>query len=147
MTKCNIARKVAEEGIAVYIANGKRNDILTALLTAPEKVVCTCFVPSETPASPIKKWIAHSTGFTKGTIVLNSDAVQAVCGAKAVSVLPVGVVSAQGDFKQGDLVQITDADGTVLGVGRVAYDSDEIGNIIGQHGCKPVIHYDYLYLE
>ena len=147
MTKCNIARKVAEEGIAVYIANGKRSDILTALVTAPDKVVCTCFVPSETTTSPIKKWIAHSTGFTKGTIVLNNDAVQAVCGSKAVSVLPVGVVSAEGDFKQGDLVQLAATDGTALGVGRVAYDSDEIPSIIGKHGCKPVIHYDYLYLE
>lgn len=147
MTKCSVARKVAEEGIAVYIANGKRNDILTSLVMAPDKVTCTCFVPSETAASPIKKWIAHSTGFTKGTIVLNDDAVQAVCGDKAVSILPIGVVSASGDFWRDDLVQVANTVGKVLGVGRVAYDSDEINEVIGKHGCKPVIHYNYLYIE
>lgn len=147
MTKCNIARKVAEEGIAVYIANGKRSDILTSLVTAPEKVLCTCFVPNETTTSPIKKWIAHSTGFTKGNIVLNDDAVQAVCGNKAVSILPVGVVRCEGEFWRDDLVQVLASDGKVLGVGRVAYSSDEINDVIGKHGHKPVIHYNYLYLE
>lgn len=147
MTKCNIARKVAEEGIAVYIANGKRNDILTSLVTAPDKVVCTCFVPNETTASSIKKWIAHSTGFVKGSIMLNADAVQAVCGDRAVSILPVGVTGAEGSFWRDDLVQVLAPDGTVLGVGRVAYDSEEIKEVIGKHGCRPIVHYNYLYLE
>ena len=147
MTKCNIARKVAEEGIAVYIANGKRDGVLTSLVTAPELLVSTCFVPSEGSVSPIKKWIAHSSGFVKGAVYLNEQAVEAVCGDKAVSILPVGVVRAEGTFWRDDLVSIVAPDGSVLGVGRVAYDSDEIVQVIGKHGCKPVVHYNYLYLE
>ncbi len=147
MTKCNIARKVAEEGIAVYIANGKREGVLTALVTEPENVVCTCFEPSKDSVSPIKKWIAHSTGFVKGTIFLNEKAVDAVCGEKAVSILPVGVVKVDGTFGRDDLVQVASADGKVLGVGRIACDSEEIKELMGKHGCKPVVHYDYLYLE
>ena len=147
MTKCNIARKVAEEGIAVYIANGRREGILTSLVTAPDSVVCTCFEPSAGSVSPIKKWIAHSTGFVKGTIFLNEKAVAAVCGDKAVSILPVGVVRTEGTFYRDDLVQVAGPDGSMLGVGRVACDSDEVNELAGKHGCKPVVHYDYLYLE
>jgi glutamate 5-kinase len=147
ITKCNIARKVAEEGIAVYIANGKREGVLTALVTEPENVVCTCFEPSKDSVSPIKKWIAHSTGFVKGTIFLNEKAVDAVCGEKAVSILPVGVVKVDGTFGRDDLVQVASADGKVLGVGRIACDSEEIKELMGKRGCKPVVHYDYLYLE
>lgn len=147
MTKCNIARKVAEEGIAVYIANGKREGVLNSIVTKPEEVVCTCFEPSKGSVSPIKKWIAHSTGFVKGTISLNEKAVEAVCGNKAVSILPVGVVGVDGLFGRDDLVQVATTEGRVLGVGRVACDSEEIKELMGKHGCKPVVHYDYLYLE
>ena len=41
LTKCNIARKVAQEGIEVIIANGKRDNILTDLLCDEGPVLCT----------------------------------------------------------------------------------------------------------
>ena len=41
MTKCSIARKVADEGIEVIIANGKRDDVLTDLVLRPGSRVCT----------------------------------------------------------------------------------------------------------
>lgn len=44
-TKCSIARKVADEGIAVWIANGKREGILTNLVFHPEDTCFTCFEP------------------------------------------------------------------------------------------------------
>ncbi len=44
-TKCTIARKVADEGIAVWIANGKREGILTSLVFNPESACFTCFEP------------------------------------------------------------------------------------------------------
>ena len=44
-TKCTIARKVADEGIAVWVANGKREGILTNLVFHPEDTCFTCFEP------------------------------------------------------------------------------------------------------
>lgn len=44
-TKCSIARKVADEGIAVWIANGKRENILTSLIFSPENAKFTRFEP------------------------------------------------------------------------------------------------------
>lgn len=146
VTKCTISRKVADEGIAVIIANGKRDNILVNLLTQPD-TLCTRFLPRSGAVSSVKKWIAHSTGFVKGSIQLNEQAVQAVCGPKAVSILPVGVTAVEGDFEKDDIISIHNAQGQPIGVGRTAYDSAEAQQVIGKHDQRPLVHYDYLYLE
>ncbi|MBP3472293.1 MAG: glutamate 5-kinase [Paraprevotella sp.] len=147
LTKCNIARKVADEGIAVMIANGKRDNILTDLILHPERTLHTRFLPREGNMSSVKKWIAHSTGFTKGRIYLNKRAAEVVCGEQAVSILPVGITRIEGDFEKDDLVRIMSPDGRELGVGRTAYSSTEATGVIGQRDQRPFVHYDYLYLE
>ncbi len=147
LTKCNIARKVAEEGIAVIIANGKRDNILPDLLSKKKKVVCTLFKPSLKPVSNVKKWIAHSEGFAKGEIHLNKGAVEALQAPKATSILLVGVTRIAGDFEKDDIVRIFDENGKQIGVGRASYDSSEATKFIGQRDMKPMIHYDYLCLD
>lgn len=147
MTKCSIARKVADEGITVMIANGKRDGILADLVLHPGRALCTRFLPREGNVSSVKKWIAHSAGFTKGRIYLNARAAEVVCGEQAVSILPVGITRIEGDFEKDDLVRIMSPEGKELGVGRAAYGSTEARDVIGRHDRKPFVHYDYLYLE
>jgi glutamate 5-kinase len=147
LTKTTIARKVADEGITVIIANGKKDNILVDLLQHPDTTVCTRFVPSQGEVSSVKKWIAHSEGFAKGELHLNEKAVDVLRGNKAVSVLPVGVVRIEGEFEKDDIVKIMNHEGMPIGVGRVAFDSKEARLMIGKHGQKPLVHYDYLYLE
>ena len=147
ITKCNIARKVADEGIEVIIANGKSEGVLVKLLTQTADVLCTRFLPKKSSISSVKKWIAHRGGFVKGEIRLNSKAVERVCGSEAVSILPVGVVAVGGDFEKDDLVRVLSHDGTLLGIGRAAYGSSDAREFMGRHDCKPIVHYDYLYLE
>lgn len=147
LTKTTIARKVADEGIAVYIANGKKDNILIDLMQQPETTIHTCFVPAKDEVSSVKKWIAHSEGFAKGEIHLNVEAVKVLKGPKAVSLLPVGVVQITGVFEKDDIVKIMDHQGNQIGVGRIAFDSEEAMGLIGKHGQKPLVHYDYLYLE
>lgn len=147
LTKTTIARKVADEGIAVYIANGKKDNILIDLLNASESTICTRFVPAEGDVSSMKKWIAHSEGFAKGRIYVNEDAVKALRGPKAVSLLPVGVSRIEGNFEKDDIVKLMDGQAQQIGVGRVGFDSEEAKTMIGKHGLKPLVHYDYLYLE
>ena len=74
-------------------------------------------------------------------------AVEVLKGDKAVSVLPVGVVRIEGEFEKDDIVKIMNQEGMPIGVGRVAFDSVEARQMIGKHGQKPLVHYDYLYLE
>ncbi|HET9570219.1 MAG TPA: glutamate 5-kinase [Bacteroidales bacterium] len=145
LTKCNIARKVAEEGIPVIIANGKKENILTDLLDESQDVVCTRFLPTK-KASAVKKWIAHSDGFAKGEIHINEGCLFAL-NQKATSVLPVGITRIEGNFERGDIVSIFDASGNQVGVGKAQYSSVTARDVIGKKGERPLIHYDYLFLD
>ena len=147
LTKTNIARKVADEGITVIIANGKRDNILVDLLKHPETTVCTRFIPSNEEVSSVKKWIAHSEGFAKGELHINEQATKVLKGKKAVSILPVGVRHIEGEFEKDDMFRIMDFKGKQIGVGKVGFDSAEAKKMLGKHGLKPFVHYDYLYLE
>ena len=147
LTKCSIAQKVADEGITVVIANGKRDNILIDLLAKDSHVVCTRFIPSDKPVSSVKKWIAHSGGFAKGEIRINKGAEEALLGPKATSILLVGVTQIIGDFEKDDIVKITNTEGILLGVGCAGYASTEARKLIGSRDKKPLVHYDYLYLD
>lgn len=147
ITKCGIARKVADEGIKVIIANGRRDNILIDLVKRPETTVHTEFTPAAQPVSGVKKWIAHSGSFAKGAIHINAKAAEALRGDKAVSLLFVGVTAVEGDFYEGDLVSIIDQDGSHVAVGKTSFSSDEARLNIGKHDMRPLIHYDYLYIE
>lgn len=151
MTKHRIARKVAGEGIEVIIANGKRDNILSSLLETTEgsssSCPCTRFLPDSHTTSGVKKWIAHSEDFSKGSIILNDGAITALTGRHAASILPVGVVEIEGAFEAGDIVRIKDTAGKTLGVGKVDTDSLTAQKLKGTKGQKPLVHYDYLWLE
>ena len=145
-TKYNIARKVAEEGIEVIIANGKTSDILVSLAKGRE-MVSTRFLPSPKEISGIKKWIAHSDGYAKGEIYVNAGAKEALFSDKAVSLLPVGVEQVKGDFEADDIVKIFDENGCQIGIGKTSCNSSQAVDSIGKNNKKPIIHYDYLYIE
>ena len=147
LTKYHIARKVADEGITVIIANGKKKNILLDLTDKKKDTVCTRFIASPKGASSMKKWIAHSDGFAKGEIYINQGAKDALLGDKATSLLAVGITTIKGDFEKDDIVRIFDEENQSIGVGRVGYNSKKLREIAGQKGGKPVIHYDYLCVE
>lgn len=147
ITKTNIARKVAKEGITVIIANGTRENILPDLLKSGSDVVCTTFTPSQKEISSIKKWIAHSDSYAKGRLVINEKAKAKLLSDEAVSLLPIGVVSVEGEFEKDDIVKIIAEDGVSIGVGKVSCDSKKARSVIGNKGGRALVHYDYLFLE
>jgi len=147
LTKTTIARKIADQGIDVYIANGKKDGILLELISKKSEIICTQFVASSSEVSSIKKWIAHSQGFAKGEIHVNENAALALTGEKAVSLLPIGATKIVGEFEKDDIVKIIDNNGRELGVGKVQYDSDKAKEMLGKKNQKPFVHCDYLYLE
>ena len=146
LTKLRIARKVADEGVLVIIANGTKANILTDLVSG-QPVICTCFSPSEKTVSSVKKWVAHSEGFTKGEIYIDKGAETVLFGIKATSLLFVGITQIKGTFKKNDIVKIMNESGKQLGVGRAEYDYEKAITLVGKHNTYPMIHYDYLYLE
>ena len=146
-TKYHISKQLADEGIKVIIANGKRDNILIGLTENPDETPHTLFLPSGAPLSGVKKWIAHSGSFSKGIVRINSKAAEALRGERAQSLLAVGVTSVEGEFEEGDIITIEEDGGKTVGMGRSAYSSAEARQIIGKHGAKPIVHYDYMYIE
>ena len=146
-TKVSIAQKIADEGIDVIIANGKKDDILIHLLGKKKDTVATFFKASKTEVSGVKKWLAHSDGFAKGEIFINENAEKVLSGSTAVSLLPIGITKISGNFEKDDIVKIFSEKDKLLGVGKAQYNSEKATQIMGKKNQKPLIHYDYLYLE
>ena len=161
LTKTNIARKVADEGITVIIANGKRDNILVDLLhqelpslfpdvqssALDSQLTYTHFIPAPQPVSSVKKWIAHSEGFAKGELHIDDCATKVLASDKAVSILPIGITDVRGEFEKDDIVRIIDFEGNPIGVGKANCSSEQAREAMGKHGKTPVVHYDYLYIE
>lgn len=147
LTKFRIAKKLANDGIGVHLANGFKENILVDLLSEKEIAEHTYFEPSEKPSSGVKKWIAYSDGFTKGEVVINRGAADALKSVKAVSLLPVGIVKIENDFKKGDLIKIVGENGETIGLGKAQYGSEKVEAEKQSAKQKALVHYDYLYME
>ncbi|MGY2134305.1 glutamate 5-kinase [Hymenobacter sp. HD11105] len=145
ITKCRMAQKVAQLGVAVHIANGKTENVLPRLLA--EQVVNTRFQPSRS-ASGRKKWLAHAQPAAKGAVRLNAGAQAALTApGKATSLLPIGIVAVEGEFAQGDIICLLTAEGQPMGLGKAEYAASKARERLGQPGQRPLVHYDYLFLS
>jgi glutamate 5-kinase len=145
-SKSSIAKKIASQGIDVFIANGKRDAIITDLVRNKD-VPYTHFVANHKKESGVKKWIAHSGDFARGAVTINAGARDALMGEKSSSLLMVGITQVHGYFNEGDVVSILAEDGTRVGLGKSHYDSKEAEQNIGKKNVKPFIHYHFLVLN
>jgi glutamate 5-kinase len=142
-SKLDVARKTAKLGTEVVIADGSKPDIVSRILDGSEG---TRF-PVLGEVSPAKRWLASADDHATGSVTVNTGAETALLDAnRLASLLPVGIESVEGNFKQGDVIQVLGSSGRVLGCGRAGYDHRETERVMGQRGHKPLIHYDYLYL-
>ncbi len=145
-TKYSTARKIASEGIDVFIANGNRDAIITDILKNKD-VPFTHFVAAKVKKNSVKKWLSHSDTFARGAVYVNKGAREALLSDKVTSLLMIGVTKLEGNFKRGDIIRILDEDGNGLGLGKSMYDSKKAEQIIGEKQSKPLIKYDYLVIN
>ncbi len=107
--------------------------VLTSAALAGEalagKDVGTWFAATGRRRSMRLLWLAHAAR-TRGRLVLDAGAVRAVVDRRT-SLLPAGVVRVEGAFEAGDPVELVDEEGTVLARGLVAYEADEIPQLLG----------------
>lgn len=152
-TKISAAEFVTKSGIDCFIANGKKENILTDILSW--KGTFTRFKACQTKISARKRWI--SFGVTvKGNIVVDDGAKNAlIAGGK--SLLAAGIVGVKGDFHKGDIVAILDKKLVLLARGITSYSADEvkkikgvktkdIKTILGYKDYDEVVHRDNLVL-
>ncbi len=146
-SKYHISETVAQIGINVVIANGKRENILRNIISDDRTVPYTIFHAAAKSTTSVKKWIAYSGDFAKGTITVNECAYNIFTQQdKAISLLPVGVIAISGDFEKNDIVRILSPQGQMFAIGRASTSSAEARKHLGQKGGKPIVHYDYLYI-
>jgi glutamate 5-kinase len=90
----------------------------------------TIFFAEATRTNSRLLWLAHASS-ARGRLVLDSGAVTAIL-EKGVSLLPAGVTAVEGSFAAGDTVELASKDGKVIARGLVAFDSDEIPQMLGR---------------
>ncbi|MCC9167545.1 glutamate 5-kinase [Pontibacter harenae] len=142
-SKMKMAKKAAYLGIHVYIANGNRDNVLNDFYN--KNLKATYFEP-ESSKPGLKKWVAYSDNYTKGEVIVNEGAKEALLSSEANSLLPVGLVAVSGDFSKGDIIRIKDENGEKIGIGKAEYGSKKANEYVGMNNKKPIVHYNYLYL-
>jgi len=145
-TKYLTARRIASNGIDVFIANGNRDSIITDIVRG-NNVPCTHLVANTRKKTGVKKWLSHSETFAKGAVIINKGAKEAILGEKASSLLMVGITGVDGSFENGDIVRILDENGNNIGLGKAQYDSEKTEQNMGQKVGRPFIHYHYLVIS
>lgn len=143
-TKFAMARKLVGAGIAVYMLNGKsKNGILDIF---DGKQLGTHFIP-EKKISSRKRHLAHGDSLARGSIVVNDCVEEEIFKeGKVMSLLPIGIISASGEFQKGDMVKIVTQKGRVIGCGISKMDMDKVSSCAGVKGGKAVVHYDDLFV-
>ncbi|HGG59924.1 MAG TPA: glutamate 5-kinase [Gammaproteobacteria bacterium] len=126
-TKVMAARRAARSGTHTIIAAGREPGVIRRV--ADGERLGTRIVASRKPVTARKQWIASHMR-PKGEIVVDKGAAKAL--AECGSLLPVGVISASGDFVRGDAVRCMDSEGQPLACGLINYDLEEVRKIIGK---------------
>ncbi|WP_372013113.1 glutamate 5-kinase [Pseudoxanthomonas sp. 10H] len=153
-TKLEAAAKAGAAGIDTVLFNGRRAEVVRGL--AHDHLQGTRIRAARSRIAARKYWLRHAP-VEPGAIVVDAGAAGALAD-KGASLLPGGVVAAEGDFRRGDMVEVLlrDGDGerriargisqySAVDVRRIARrHSREIEAILGYNYGGNVIHRDDL---
>jgi glutamate 5-kinase len=126
--KLEAAELATRGGCDVVVAHGREPDAL--LRIAAGEAVGTRFPARGSRQESRKRWLISGLA-SAGAIVVDAGAAGALRD-KGRSLLPAGIVRAEGEFRRGDIVEVRDPQGTRVAVGISHYDADEIARIQGE---------------
>ncbi|ACA11341.1 glutamate 5-kinase [Xylella fastidiosa subsp. multiplex] len=144
-TKLEAALKAGAAGIDTYLFNGRSSDVVRGL--AQHRLRGTRIHPTCTPIAARKYWLRHAP-VEPGAILIDAGAAAALA-QQGASLLPGGVLSAEGDFRRGDMIQITtrspDHPSHPLARGLVQYSAADVRRIAGCHSrdIQTLLGYTY----
>jgi len=152
ITKVIAAKRAARSGAHTAIASGREIDPIIRL--AAGEPVGTLLVSETQPLAARKQWLADHLQLA-GRLILDNGAVNALKAGK--SLLPIGVIAAEGEFERGAAVACMSGDGHEIARGLTNYGSGEarlitrksttdIENILGYVDEPEFIHRDNLIL-
>jgi glutamate 5-kinase len=130
-SKVAAAQMAGAAGIVTVICDGTAPGTLAA--AAAGEGVGTRFNPHPQPVSAFKLWVRFAKP-TLGRIAVDEGAAR-VLRERGSSLLPVGIVSIEGEFGAGDAVEVT-YDGHSIGKGIVDYSAGELRRIAGMKSAQ-----------
>lgn len=151
ITKILAAKMLVNSGCDSVITNGTENNALKNLVEGKQN--CTIFYSKKKSEKSRKQWLS---GFlnAKGEVVVNQCAVEAL-RSKKISLLPIGVIAARGNFEKGEAIFVKDESGNRVASGISNYSANdvkkilekksaEVKKIFGSSAKKEIIHVDNL---
>jgi glutamate 5-kinase len=153
VSKLSAAKIAHRAGCGVIIGSGQDCELFNRLLKGES--VGTYFAPSHVPIKSHKRWIAIQD-HTYGTLTIDAGAAKAIQDS-GKSLLVAGITHCDGDFEEGDVVQICTVDGSAIAHGLVIVNATDLSSIIGLppqdiYGKLPhlhssvIVHRDHLVL-
>ncbi len=153
ITKILAAKRAAGSGASTVIAWGREPDALIRL--SQGEAIGTLLVAQTQKNQARKQWMADHLQM-RGAVVVDAGAAVKV-RAEGKSLLPIGMVSVEGDFSRGDVIAVRDAAGGELARGLANYSSSEarllcrkpsadIEKLLGYAAEPEMLHRDNLVL-
>jgi glutamate 5-kinase len=141
-TKILAAQRAGAAGIDTVLFNGTRAQVAHAL--GEDRLTGTRLVAGRSRIAARKHWLRHAPA-QPGAILVDAGAAAALRD-KGASLLPIGVVGAEGEFRRGDLVEVS-MDGAAQAIARgvTQYSSADIRRLARKrsHEIDAVLGYNY----
>ncbi len=140
-SKIEAARLATCSGVNVLIACGREPDILVRISQGED--VGTFFPAQVNKMESRKRWMLSGLA-SKGKVTVDKGAASAL-KEHSRSLLPAGVMKAEGKFQRGDIVDVLDEKGKHIGYGISNYSSSDLALIGGKHSDRigDLLGYDY----
>ena len=141
ITKIEAAKLATASGVNVVIADGREPDVLVRISQGEE--IGTFFPAQVNKMESRKRWMLTGLA-SRGKITVDKGAVSAL-KEQNKSLLPPGIMKAEGKFQRGDIVDILDEKGKRIGCGIANYSSSDLAVIAGKHSdvIRKLLGYDY----
>ncbi|MBQ8828997.1 MAG: glutamate 5-kinase [Burkholderiaceae bacterium] len=139
LTKILAAKRAAGSGASTIIASGREAKVLERL--AKFESIGTLLVAERQSLSARKQWMADHLQL-KGSCVIDDGAAEAI--RKGNSLLPIGVLSVEGNFFRGEIIACQDQNGKEVARGVTNYSSEEARRITRLHTEEIIQELGYL---
>lgn len=131
ITKVLAARRAASRGASTVIAWGREPEVLVRL--AQGEAIGTLLLAQSPKLAARKQWMANHLQL-RGAVIVDDGAVAKLRDERK-SLLPIGVVSVEGQFSRGDVIAVRDQQGREIARGLTNYASSE-ARLIARHPSR-----------
>jgi glutamate 5-kinase len=126
VTKVRAATLAARSGADTVIVGGRIDQVITRLREG--ELLGTLLLADQAPVAARKQWIAGHLQ-THGELILDAGAINALRDGGR-SLLPIGVIAANGRFERGEVVACKDEQGRIVAKGLVNYSREQAIKIL-----------------